>query len=160
MLARAESLFAAPGASQKEAVEASSLGLAAQAARAIAARTENLSGATVLGHGDVVAAAVERLERVSDSDRRLAESLDGSTQFHDAGRSRAAGIRATASDISAQLQPWAELPAAEVAGLNALRTQVAGMQNLLAHQRAAAARAAAEISLLRYGPTRARAAHD
>jgi hypothetical protein len=100
----------------------------------------------------LVAASAERLERVSESDLRLAESLRRSVQFHDAGRSQAAGLRATAADVPTQLQPWARLPAAEVAGLKVLRTQLAGMQNLLARQRAAAARTATDIGTLRYRP--------
>jgi hypothetical protein len=151
VLARAESLFAAPSDYQGAAADAS-VGAAAQTARAIAARTAELSGATARGHGDLVAVSAERLDRVSDSDLRLAENLRRSVQFHDAGRSRAAALRATATDVPAQLQPWAGLPAAEVAGLKVLRTQLAGMQNLLARHRAAAARTAADISTLRYRP--------
>jgi hypothetical protein len=150
VLAHAESLFAAPSESQGAADP--SVGPAAQTARAIAARTSDLSGATARGHGDLVAVSAERLEQVSESDLRLAESLRRSVQFHDEGRSQAAGLRATAADVPAQLQPWEGLPAAEVAGLKVLRTQLAGMQKLLARHRAAAARTAADISTLRYRP--------
>lgn len=51
-----------------------------------------------------------------------------------------------------QLQPFADVPAAQLAGLKTLRSQLAGMQRLLDRHRAAAARTAAEIGALGYGP--------
>jgi hypothetical protein len=152
VLARAESLFAAPTEPLGAGAEASSLGPAAQTAEAIAARTADMSGATVREHGDVAATSAERLVRMSETDHRLAENLERSAQFHDAGRSQAAGIRTAAADVSPQLQPWAGVPTAEVAGLKVLRSQLAAMQILLARHRAAAARTAADISTLRYRP--------
>jgi hypothetical protein len=152
VLARAGALFGAPTEPQGAAGEANLVGPAAQTIRAIAERTSEMSGATAHGHGDFVAGSVEFLERASDSDVRLAESLRRSAQFHDSGRSQAAGLRATAADVHAQLQSWAGLPAVEAAGLKVLRAQLAGMHNLLARHRAAAARTATEIRKLRYRP--------
>ena len=151
ILTRAESLFSADAAPVE--VPASLVGAAAEAARAIAARTAEMSGATVRGHGEMIMAGADRLELASDTDHRLAENLRSSAQFHDAGRSQAAALRAAAADVAGQLQPWSELPAAEVAGLKALRTQLAGMQHLLVRHSAAGARVAAEIGTLRYRPT-------
>lgn len=150
ILTRAESLFSADAAGAE--VPPSPVGAAAQTARAIAARTAEMSGVTVRGHREMITAGADRLERASDADDRLAENLRSSAQLHDAGRSQAAALRAAAADVPGQLQPWSQLPAAEIAGLQALRTQLAGMQHLLARHSAAGARAAAEISTLRYRP--------
>ena len=150
ILTRAESLFSADTA--RAAVSQSPVGAAAQTARAIATRIAEMSGATVRGHGEMITASAGRLELASDADDRLTENLRSSAQLHDAGRSQAAALRAAAADVPGQLQPWSELPAAEVAALKALRTQLAGTQHLLARHSAAGARVAAEISTLRYRP--------
>ncbi len=146
VLTRAETLFAPPGEWQPPA----DVGAAAQTAAAIAARTADLSGATASAHRDMIAAG--HLERASDADTRLADALQRSAQLHGQGASQAAGLRAAAAEVPAQVSRWAELPAAQAAGLNTLRTQLVGMQRLLARHRAAAARTAAEISAVRYRP--------
>jgi hypothetical protein len=151
ILTRAESLFAADAAGAG--APSSRVGAAAETARAIATRTAELAGAAVRGHGEMITASVDRLERASDADDHLAENLRGTAQFHDAGRSQAAVLRAAAEDVPGQLRPWSQLPAAEAAGLKTLRSQLAGMQRLLARHSAAGARVAAEISTLRYRPT-------
>jgi len=151
ILTRAESLFAADAAGAE--APPSRVGAAAETARAIATRTAELAGAAVREHGEMITASADRLERASDADDRLAENLRGSAQFHHAGRSQASVLRAAAADVPGQLGPWSELPAAEAAGLKALRSQLAGMQHLLARHSAAGARVAAEISTLRYRPT-------
>lgn len=148
VLARAEALFAPPGDWQAPA----EVGAAAQTARAIAARTADLSGATAAGHREMTAAAAEHLERASDADARLTAALQRGAQLHDQGAVQAAGLRAAAAEVPAQVSRWAELPAAQMAALSSLRTQLAGMQRLLARHRAAAARTTAEISALRYRP--------
>lgn len=148
VLTRAETLFAPPGDWQAPA----RAGDAAQTARVIAARTADLSGATAAGHREMTAAAAGHLERAADADARLADALRRSAQLHDEGASQAAGLRAAAAEVPAQVSRWAELPAAQAAGLKALRSQLVGMQRLLARHRPAAARTAAEISALRYRP--------
>jgi hypothetical protein len=148
VLTRAETLFAPPGEWHAPA----EVDAAAQTARAIAARSADLSGATAAGHRQMTAAAAGNLERASDADARLADALQRSAQLHDQGASQAAGLRAAAAEVPAQVSRWAELPVAQAAGLKTLRTQLAGMQRLLARHRAAAARTAAEISAVRYRP--------
>ena len=113
VLTRAETLFAPPGEWQRPA----GVGAAAQTARAIAARTADLSGATAAGHREMIAAASGHLERASDADARLADALQRSAQLHDQGASQAAGLRAAAAEVPAQVSRWAELPAAQAAGL-------------------------------------------
>lgn len=148
VLSRAETLFAPPGDWQAP----PAVGDAAQAAGTIAARTADLSGAAVQGHREMATAAAQHLERASDADARLADALQRSTQLHDQGASQAAGLRAAAAEVPAQVAPWAEFPAAQAAALKSLRTHLADMQRLLARHRAAAARTAAEINALHYRP--------
>jgi hypothetical protein len=148
VLTRAETLFAPPGDWRGP----EGFGDAAQTARAIAARTADLSGATAAGHQGMTASAAEHLERAGDADTQLADALGRSAQLHDQGASQAADLRAAAAEVPGQVSRWAELPAAQVAGLKTLRSQLAGMQRLLARHRAAAARTAAEVSALRYRP--------
>jgi hypothetical protein len=151
ILTRAESLFAADAA--RVDAPPGLVGAAAETARAIATRTAEMAGAAVRGHGEMITTSADRLDRASDADDRLVENLRGSAQFHDAGRSQAAALRAAAADVPGQLGRCSELPAAEVVGLKALRSQLVGMQHLLARHSAAGARVAAEISTLRYRPT-------
>ena len=139
VLSRAESLFAPPG-------EVPSAGLgdlagrAADASAAVAAQTAELSGATAGAHRDLLGAAAQRLGGAADADSALADQLAGAVQTHSAGLSAAAGLRADAAEVPERLAPWADVPAADLAALKALRARVAGMGQLLAEHGGADAR--------------------
>jgi hypothetical protein len=150
VLTRAESLFATAGETATTSAALSRAGDAALTAGALSERTAELSGAMVEAHRDVAGASAQQLRHASGVDSMLADHLTRSTQLHTAGGSQASGIRAGAAEIPAQLQPWADLPASDMAGLKMLRNHLAAMQRLLAQHSAVSARIASDVSGLTY----------
>ena len=104
------------------------MGQAAEASRAIATRTTELSGKFASAHAELLDATAQRLERATAADARLADHLGAASQTHGEGGAQAAELRAGAADVPARLAPWEQYPAGELAALKALRHQVAGMQ--------------------------------
>jgi hypothetical protein len=149
VLSRAESLFTPPGQAAT-ARAAQTLTAAAESSRTIVARTDELSGATASAHGDVLAAAAEKLERAAETDTRLTEQLGRARQTHAAGASESTQLREGAQDVPTQLDTWKELPVGELATLMALRNRVADMQRLVADHTSQAAQATDDIVRLHY----------
>jgi hypothetical protein len=152
VLTRAESLFAAAPDSDAAAAGMHSTGDAAETARVLAARTDDMSGALASGHRDVAAASAGRLEHSSGIDQRLVDHVTRSSQLHSVGLTQASGVRAGAAEVPAQLQPWSDLPASDLAGLKMLRNHLAAMQRLMAHHSAVSARTAGDIAAMSYRP--------
>ena len=151
VLARAESLFSTPAEGAAVSGAADTMGQAAEASRAIATRTTELSGKFASAHAELLDATAQRLERATAADARLADHLGAASQTHGEGGAQAAELRAGAADVPARLAPWEQYPAGELAALKALRHQVAGMQQLLAHHGEEATRLAGEIRTVGYG---------
>jgi hypothetical protein len=149
VLSRAESLFTPPGQAAT-ARAAQTLTAAAESSRTIVARTDKLSGATASAHGDVFAAAAEKLEHAAETDTRLTEQLGRAGQSHAAGASESTQLREGAQDVPTQLDTWKELPVGELATLMALRNRVADMQRLVADHTSQAAQATDYIVRLHY----------
>jgi hypothetical protein len=149
VLARAESLFSTPGDSAAPEA-AGRTDDAAHASAAISTSTAELSGVLASAHRDLLAETTHRLEDAAATDARLGDSVSDTSTAHSAARSQATDLRAGAAEIPTVLGPWAELPAAELAALKALRNRVAGMQRLLADHSAEAARVGGEIRSLGY----------
>ncbi|MBV8930392.1 MAG: hypothetical protein JO152_14825 [Mycobacteriaceae bacterium] len=144
VLARAASLFATPD----DAAGANSrLADAAEAHRAVAVRSAELSGAMAAAQSDAVSATGKRIDLTAAAESRLAAILAEAAQLHLDGRSTAAGLRAV--DV-ATLGPAATAPAGEHVALTMLRNRVTRMQALLAHHSAESARLADEIRGLGY----------
>jgi hypothetical protein len=97
-----------------------------------------------------LAAAAEKLERAADTDTRLTEQLGRAGQTHAAGASESTQLRERAHAIPDQLDAWTQVPAAELATLLALRSQVANMQRLIADHTSQAAQATDDIVRLHY----------
>ena len=150
VLSRAESLFAAPA--EAATAHMTAVDDASDASRAIGARTDELGGALASAHHDALDTIARRLDDVGDTDSHLADHLTRSGQLHADGGSRATDLRAGAEEIPSRLGATSELPVSELAGLLALRNQIAGMQRLLAEHTSAAAHAADDIHGLTYGP--------
>jgi hypothetical protein len=150
VLSHAESLFATPG-DVAAGDAAGTTGQAAEASRAIAARTADLSGSVAQAHADVLDSAAARLEAAAAADSRLADHVAAAADTHRAGLAQATDLRAAAAEVPARLAPFADIPASELAALKALRIKLAGMQQLMAHHSGDAARVAAEIRALGYG---------
>jgi hypothetical protein len=93
-----------------------------------------------------------RLDDVRDTDSRLVEHLTRAGQAHASGGSQATDLLAGAEEIPSRLGTTSELPASGLAGLLALRNQIAGMQRLLAEHTGEAARASDDIRGLTYQP--------
>jgi hypothetical protein len=149
VLSRAESLFATP-ADTAPSQMAAAVDDASEASRAIGARTDELGGALASAHHDVLDTIARRLDDVGDTDSQLIEHLTRAGEAHASGGSQATNLRAGAEEIPSRLGPTSELPASELAGLLALRNQVAGMQRLLAERTSEAMRASDDIHGLRY----------
>jgi hypothetical protein len=152
VLTRAESLFAAGADTDAAAAALSRTSTAAETARAVAARAADMSGALVQGHRDVAAARAECLEHASGMDQRLVDHLTRSIELHTVGLTQASGLRAGAAEVPGQLQPWADIPASDLAGLKMLRNHLAAMQRLLAQHSAVSARTATDIADMNYRP--------
>jgi hypothetical protein len=150
VLSRAESLFT-PAANAPSQITAA-IDDATEASRAIGAHTDELGGALASAHHDVLENVARRLEAIGDTDSRLISELSRAAESHTSGASQAAELRLGAEELPARLGPAAELPASELAGLLALRNQVADMQRLLAEHTSAAARDAEVILGLGYEP--------
>jgi hypothetical protein len=148
-LTRAESLFCAPA--DPDGSTGGHVNSAAEAHRAIAARTAQLSGAMASAQDEALTAAGDRLDHAATSEADLAERIRQATQAHEAGRSAASGLRASAADLPAALGPTAHVPAGEFVALTVLRNRVGRMQHLLAQHAAESARLAGEIRGLGYG---------
>jgi hypothetical protein len=151
VLSRAESLFATP-ADTATAQMTAAVDDASEASRAIGARTDELGGALASAHHDALDTIARRLDDVGDTDSRLIAHLAGAGEVHASGGSQATDLRAGAEEIPSRLGPTNGLPASELAGLFALRNQIAGMQRLLAEHTSAAAHAADDIHGLTYRP--------
>jgi hypothetical protein len=149
VLARAESLFTAPGG---HVLDMAATGSAAEVSATIAGRTDEMSGSFATAHADLIDSATQRLQRAADADARLVDRLGQSADAHAGGRMHASHLRSGAEEVPTRLDPWAELPASDLAVLKALRHRLADMQQLLAHHREDADRAADEIRSLEYGP--------
>jgi hypothetical protein len=151
VLSRAESLFATPADTATSHMTAA-VDDASEASRAIGARTDELGGALASAHHDVLGTIARRLDDVGDTDSHLVEHLTRAGQTHASGGTQATDLRLGAEEISSRLGTTSELPASELAGLLALRNQVAGMQRVLAEHTSGAARAADDIHGLTYQP--------
>jgi hypothetical protein len=149
VLSRAESLFAMPADAATSHMTAA-VDDASEACRAIGARTDELGGALASAHHNVLDTIARRLDDVGDTDSQLIEHLTRAGQAHASGGSQATDMRLGAEEIPSRLGPSSELPASELAGLLALRNQVAGMQRLIAEHASQAARAADDIRGLTY----------
>lgn len=149
VLARAESLFSSPSEGAQPRA-ARTLTDAADASAAIAARTDELSGAGAAAHRDALSAAAEKLEHAAETDTRLAEQLARAGQAHAAGASESTQLREGAQDVPDQLDDWTGLPAGELATLLAIRNRVADMQRLVADHTSQAAQATDDIVRLHY----------
>ena len=151
VLTRVESLFSAPtDAEATQLTEA--IDDALDASGAIGVRTDELGGALAAAHHDMLGAVGRRLEAVGDTDSRLIEALGRAAAAHASAASHAAELRQEAEDLPSRLGPAGELPASELAALLALRSQVGGMQRLIAEHTSEAARAADVIGTLGYQP--------
>jgi hypothetical protein len=148
VLARAEALFAAPG--DHGAALAGLRHLGAAADTDLAARSAELSGAAIAAHRDQLDPLGAGLRAVADADAGWARLLGAGDATQAAAGARAAALRATAEEVPARFAASAHLPGAEMAALRVLRSCLAGMQQLIATQSAAAARAAAEVRGLGY----------
>jgi ABC-type transporter Mla subunit MlaD len=151
VLCGAEALFAAPADTATPRMTAA-VDDASEASRAIGARTDELGGALASAHHDVLDTIARRLDDVGDTDSQLIEHLARSGQAHASAGSQATDLRVGAEEIPSRLGLTSDLPASELAGLLALRNQVAGMQRLLAEHTSEAARAADDIHGLTYQP--------
>jgi phosphoenolpyruvate-protein kinase (PTS system EI component) len=151
VLSRAESLFATPADTASSRMTAA-VEDASEASRAIGARTDELGGALASAHHDVLDTIARRLDDVRDTDSRLVEHLTRAGQAHASGGSQATDLLAGAEEIPSRLGTTSELPASGLAGLLALRNQIAGMQRLLAEHTGEAARASDDIRGLTYQP--------
>jgi hypothetical protein len=149
VLARAESLFGAPGV---DVLDTTATVSAAEAVATVAGRTGEMSGTLATAHRDLLDSATQRMQHAADADARLAERLARSDAAHAAGRLDASQLRSRAEGVPTQLDPWAGLPVHDLAVLKALRHRVADMQQLLAQHREDAERTAGEIRSLDYGP--------
>jgi hypothetical protein len=151
VLGRAESLFTTPADTATSHTTAA-IDDASEASRAIGAHTDELGGALASAHHETLDNVAQRLEAIGDSDSQLVEHLTRSAEAHASGASHATDLRLGAQELPSLLGPTAELPAAELAGLLALRDQVADMQRLLAEHTSQAARDADVIRGLGYQP--------
>ncbi|MDT5045906.1 MAG: hypothetical protein QOG75_1759 [Mycobacterium sp.] len=150
VLSRAESLFTPADATPSRITAA--IDDASEASRAIGAHTDELGGALASAHHDVLENVVRRLEAIGDTDFQLVEHLTRSAEAHASGASQATDLRLGAQELPSRLGPTTGLPASELAGLLALRNQVADMQHLLAEHTSQAAGDAEVISGLGYQP--------
>jgi hypothetical protein len=150
VLSRAESLFTPADATPSRITAA--IDDASEASRAIGAHTDELGGALASAHHDVLENVVRRLEAIGDTDSQLVEHLTRSAEAHASGASQATDLRLGAQELPSRLGPTTGLPASELAGLLALRNQVADMQHLLAEHTSQAARDADVILGLGYQP--------
>jgi hypothetical protein len=150
VLSRAESLFT-PAASAPSRITAA-IDDAAEASRAIGAHTDELGGALASAHHEMLDNVAGRLETIGDTDSRLIEHLAHSAESHASGGSHAADLRQGAEELPSRLGSTAGLPASELAGLLALRNQVADMQRLLAEHTSQSARDADVIRGWWYQP--------
>jgi hypothetical protein len=151
VLSRAESLFTAPADTAASGMTAA-VDDASDACRAIGARTDELGGALASAHHDVLENVARHLEAIGDTDSQLVEHLTRSAEAHASGASRATDLRRGAEELPSRLGPTAQVPASQLAGLLALRHQVADMQRLLAEHTSQAARDAEVIRGLGYQP--------
>jgi hypothetical protein len=149
VLSRAESLFAGAARNGGSAALASLIS-AADANRAVAPRTSELSGAMATSHREAVSATADRLEGVADAERDLVHRLNQASDAHGEGRSQASSLRASAAEIPAALGPAAQIPAGQIAALKAVRNRVARMHDLVTRHSAESARLADEIHNLGY----------
>jgi hypothetical protein len=149
VLRRAESLFASPADTAISGAVDAVTG-AAEASRAIGARTDELGGALVSAHHDLLGAAASHLEQSAATDARLADLIASASHTHADGGSAATDVRLSAEDVASRLGPWSDIPAGELAGLLALRNRVADMHRLLADHTSEARRAAEAIVSLGY----------
>jgi hypothetical protein len=122
VIARARSLFAA--ATPAEAVDTDT-SAAAEASAAIAGRTDELSGSFADAHRDALDEVSTGLQHASDADARLADHVSDAADTAHAGAAAAEHLHAATIGVADAIEPWAELPAAELAKLKALRQHVA-----------------------------------
>jgi hypothetical protein len=151
VLSRAESLFATPADPAASHITAA-IDDASEASRAIGAQTDELGGALASAHHEMLDNVARRLEAVGDTDSQLIEHLTQAAESHTRGASYATDLRLGAEELPSRLGPTIGLPASELAGLLALRNQVADMQRLLAEHTSQAARDVDVILGLGYQP--------
>ncbi|PXX01537.1 hypothetical protein [Mycolicibacterium moriokaense] len=151
VLSRAESLFSAP-ADPAPSQSTAAVDDASEASRAIGAHTDELGGALASAHHEMLDNVARRLDAIGDTDSRLAEQLMRAAESHASGASQATDLRLGTEELPSRLGPTTELPATELAGLLALRNQLADMQRLLAEHTSQAARDADVIRGLGYQP--------
>jgi hypothetical protein len=150
VLTRAASLFAPPTGAALHGESVPHVGVAAETVQGLEARTREWRGAAADQHREHLADSSDQLSAVADTDDKLCAVVDSSTQTHAAGHSAARGLLGGAQDIPAQLQTWGDLPAGPMTALQALRAQLAGMQQLMADHQAHTAQAAAQVQALQY----------
>jgi hypothetical protein len=149
VLARARSLFAGPDVG--EAIETNAAA-AAEASATIAGHVADMSGSFATAHQSMLDATATDLHDATGLDARLADHVCQAADTARAGAEDAGHLYAAADGVSDTLDPWADLPVAELAALKALRQHVAAMQQLTADHGAEAQRLADEIAALEYGP--------
>lgn len=150
VLSRAESLFAGAADTGGSPSAAGLIADAAGANRAVAPRTEDVSGAMATAHGAAVSAAADGLDRAAATETNLARRLSEATDADRGGHSHASSLHASAAEIPAALGLAVQIPAGEVAALKALRNRVARMHDLVNEHSAESARLAEEIRNLGY----------
>lgn len=148
VLARARTLFLHPDAVD---VGAAHVGAAAEASAAIAGRTAELSGTFAVAHRAALEAASTALEHASGADAQLADHLGAAADIAHVGATSAEDLHGGADGVMDALDPWSDLPVAELGALRALRQHVAGMQQLMAEHADAAQQSADAMAALLYG---------
>jgi hypothetical protein len=148
VLARARSLFGGPDSGEPVETNAAA---AAEAGAAIAGHVGDMSGSFATAHQSMLDATATELHHTTGLDGRLADHLGDAADTVRAGAEDARHLYSAADEVSDTLDPWADLPVAELAALKALRAHVAAMQQLTAHHGAEAQRLADEIAALEYG---------
>ena len=150
VLARAESLFAVPEDAVAASAAADQLGQAADANRALGGRSSELSGAGATAHRQLVDDSAAGVGAAARADERLAAHLTAAAARHHRGRTRAQNLRIDAAAVPDQFAALSGTGAGELAALKNLRTQLAGMRQLLAEHAGQDAAAADQIRAVDY----------
>lgn len=148
VLARAETLFSATDGPAGPAT--GDLGAAADANAALAVRTAELSGSGAGSHRQAVHASAGAVSAAAHTDAALTEQLNNVASAHSHGAVRAGHLRDTATAIADVVSPLRGTAAGDVVVLKTLRTQLAGMQQLVAAHSNHGAAAAEAIRGLGY----------
>jgi hypothetical protein len=148
VLARARSLFAGPDIGETIETNAAE---AAEASATIAGHVADMSGSFATAHQSMLDVTATDLHDATGLDARLADHICEASDTARAGAEDAGHVHTAADGVSDTLDPWSDLPVAELAALKALRAHIAQMQQLTAHHGAEAQRLADEIAALEYG---------